>query len=184
MFSQKGQESAPFELLIAMIVMGFVIVIGFNALDRLNGETCKGNLNQNLEQLRSGIETVVKNKSKINVSFELPNCFTEEDSKLRIIERDELAYCSALCGGSQAQCTVLQFSSPSYTESKCLRISSATTFPQEPETCDPRMLEPADGYSVANWKDPERGIEIGQYTLIRQSNLFSSAPVVCAFKRV
>ena len=181
---QKGQESAPFELLIAMIVMSFVIIIGFNALDRLSIETCKGNLNQNLGEIRSSIESVVKNKGKDNVSFELPNCFMEEDSRLSIIERDELAYCSAVCGGSIAQCTVLQFSSPEYTEVKCLHISSATTFPDSADTCDPGILEPDDAYEAVDWKDPKSGILPGQYTLIRRSNLFSDAPVICAFRRV
>lgn len=165
-----------------MIVMSFVIVIGFNALDKLSSETCKGNLNQNLEEMRSGIEEVVKNKSKANIAFGLPNCFSDTDSKLVIVERDELAYCSAICGGSQAQCTVLQFSSPQYTESKCLRISSATTFP-EGEPCDTRSLEPSNGYEIADWKNIAQGIGPGQYTLVRQSNLFSSAPIVCAYKR-
>jgi len=107
MLSQRGQESAPFELLIAVIVMTFVIVIGFNALSVLEEKTCEGKLNANMEEIKSAIEAVVRNKSKSNVSFELPECYSEEESRLRIIERDELAYCSSVCGGSLAQCTVL-----------------------------------------------------------------------------
>lgn len=186
MLSEKGQESAPFELLIAIIVMGFVIIIGFSAIERLGNETCKGNLSQNLEQLRTGIETVVKSKSKANVSFELPSCFREEESKLRIIERDELAYCSAVCGGSLAQCTVLQFFSPTYSDTKCLSISSATTFP-ESTPCDAAILDSGSSgsgseYEAKNWKG-EEGIQPGQYTLIRQSSLFTSSPIVCAYRR-
>ncbi len=180
----KGQESAPFELLVAMIVMSFVIVIGFTALNKLSIETCKGSLNQNLEEIRFSIESVVKNKGKVNVFFELPNCFAEEESKLLIIERDELAYCSAVCEGSTAQCTVLQFSSPEYSEVKCLHISSATTFPTDPGACDSSVLDPSGAYEAVNWKDPKIGVLPGQYTLIRRSNLFSNAPIVCAFRRV
>jgi len=194
MFSEKGQESAPFELLIAIIVMTFVIVIGFNALKVLDEETCKGELNQNIEKLKFAVESVVKNKSKTNVLFELPNCFSESTSGLIIVERNDTTYCSAVCGGSLAQCTVLQFSSehPDFTEIKCLRISSATTFPTDISSCDPDLLDTGSGasYEAVDWKDIDdtlgysASVYPGTYTLVRQSNLFSSAPTVCVFKRV
>lgn len=190
----KGQESAPFELLIAVIVMTFVILVGFNALDRLQTETCKGELNQDMENIKSSIEAVVKNKSKANVSFELPGCFNENESQLRIIERDSVDYCSAVCGGSISSCTVLQFSNPYHTNTKCLRISSATNFPQG-QPCNADLLE--GDYSIHDWKSISGGITgdaddgsiqagtitPGRYTLIRQSNLFTSAPVICVYKR-
>ena len=175
---ERGQEAAPFELLVAIILMGFVIIAGFNALQVLERTTCEGKMRQSLEEIRAGIESVVKTKSKANVSFELPNCFSEKESSLRIIERDELDYCSAYCGGSLSQCIVLQFSSPSFTEVKCLRISSATTFP-EGSPCDVRVLE--GSYSLADWKGKQ--IEEGQYTLIKQFNLFSDAPVICVYRK-
>ena len=183
MLSARGQESAPFELLIAIIVMTFVIIIGFNALNALNTQTCRGNLEQNLEQIKAGIEQVVKDKSKANVSFELPGCFSEEQSRLKIIERDELDFCSHYCGGSLSQCTVLQFSSPEFTSTKCLRISSATVFPNA-DSCPIEVLEGgSERYTVSEWKSTKSGIEPGQYTLVRQFNLFSNAPVICAYKR-
>jgi len=182
MFSQKGQESAPFELLIAVIVMTFVIVVGFNALGTLNKKTCEGNLNQNIEQIKSAIESVAKNKSKVNIGYDLPSCFNETKTKLRIIERNDLTYCSAICGGSLAQCTVLQFSStdPSYTEIKCLRISSATSFP-EGDPCDTDIFD--EEYELVNWKDDSIGVLPGTYTLMRQGNLVTDSPKICVYKR-
>lgn len=185
MLFQKGQESAPFELLIAIIVMTFVIVIGFNALDKLNSETCKGNLSQNLSEIKNAIETVVKNKSKANVFYRLPGCFNDETSKLRVISRDSERYCSAYCGGSVQSCIVLEFSSddPYYTDVKCLRVSQAVNFP-ESDPCNSKTLEPQDAYSVANWRDQEGGIKPGRYTLVSQFNLFSNVPEICAYRRV
>ncbi len=181
MLNEKGQESAPFELLIAVVVMTFVIVVGFQALDTLDRETCVGVLNQNMEEISRGIETVVNTKSKVNLSFELPHCFNEEEAKLRILDRKEQVYCSAICGGSLSQCTILLFSSPTFSETKCLRISAATDFP-DATTCDVEVLEPSDGFEVKQWKT-DAGIEQGQYTLIRQSNLFSRSPQICVYKR-
>ncbi|MCR4335364.1 MAG: hypothetical protein NUV57_02395 [archaeon] len=193
MFSQKGQESAPFELLIAIIVMTFVIVIGFNALETLNRETCEGNMNQNMELIKSAIESVVKNKSKVNVSYTLPNCYNDAKSGLVIIERNDTTYCSSVCGGSLAQCTILQFSSsePQFTETKCLRISSATTFPTSSDSCPTDILGQSIDYTAVDWKDLREvgenigiftSVDPGQYTLLRQSNLFSNAPIVCSYK--
>ena len=193
MFSGKGQESAPFELLIAIIVMTFVIIVGFNALNSLNKETCEGTLDQNLEQIKTAIESVVKNQSTSNVSFSLPSCFSEQESSLRILEKNSEAYCSSVCGGSLAECTVLEFSNPHYSNIKCLRISSATNFP-EGEPCDTQILEGgSDRYEIVNWKavytgqDIEEGflgtIPEGQYTLVKQHNLFSSAPEICVYRR-
>ena len=39
---QKGQEEGPFELLIAVILMTFVIFIGIQAMDILRVQTCEG----------------------------------------------------------------------------------------------------------------------------------------------
>jgi len=180
MLSEKGQESAPFELLIAIIIMSFVIVVGFNAIQTLERETCKGTLDKNLEEIKSGIETVVKNKSKANVSFSLPSCYKEDESNLRVINRVDIDFCSFYCGGSVSECSVLQFSSPTLTNTKCLRISSATVF--NDRECNPEIL--TGQYEVVNWKSDTEGIQEGQYTLIRQFNLFSRAPEICAYKRV
>src|SRR3989344_4658042 len=137
MFSQRGQESAPFELLIAMILVAFVILVGFNALNRLNFEICKGNVNSDLEQIRTAIETVVKNKSQSQASFELPSCFKEDESKLRILCSEDPAYCSAYCGGGVQSCKVLTFYNPEFSDTKCLRVSQVTTFPSDDPPCNP-----------------------------------------------
>lgn len=179
MFSEKGQESAVFEVLIAVIIMSFVIVVGFNALDTLNRKVCEGQMNQNLEEMRTSLEEVVNTKNKANVSFSLPNCYPEGKSKLRIVETDSQAQCSALCGGSVARCIILVFSAPTYSDSKCLRISSATTFP---ESCDPNILEPRGEYELTNWRDVD-GIAEGTYALFKVSSLTSERPEICAFRR-
>lgn len=177
--NQKGQESAVFELLIAIIVMGFVIVIGFNALTTLEEKTCEGTLNQNLEDVRSAIEEVVKTKSKVNVSFSLPTCYPQKESSLKIIDRDSIQFCSAICEGSVRQCTILSFSSPEYTTSKCLRISSATNF-VDSSSCDASILD--GSYEAVDWKGVN-GITPGDYTLIRESSIFSQAPVICVYRK-
>ncbi|VVB99291.1 Uncharacterised protein [uncultured archaeon] len=179
--SERGQESAVFEVLIAVIIMSFVLVVGFNALNVLSQKVCEGKLSQNLEQIRSAIEEVVNTKNKGNVYFELPECYSDTGSKLLIVESDSQAQCSAVCGGTVGRCTLLVFSSDKYSENKCLRVSSATTFP-DGEPCDPNILEPSGAYELVNWKSSS-GISEGTYTLFKVSSLSSERPEICAFKR-
>ncbi|PIN84975.1 MAG: hypothetical protein COV47_04640 [Candidatus Diapherotrites archaeon CG11_big_fil_rev_8_21_14_0_20_37_9] len=179
MFSQRGQESAPFEVLIAVILMGFVIVVGLQAIQVLNKTSCEGNITKNIVDIKTGIETVVKNKSKVNISYERSSCFPENETTLEIKSRDDQIFCSSICGGSLSQCTVLIFSSPTFSDVRCLSISSATTFPEGGQ-CNPDLL--GGNFEVVTWTD--KPIEPGTYTLIKQSNLFSDTPIVCVFKKV
>ena len=64
MLSQKGQEAAPFELLIAVITMTFVIVVGLNAMSTLLRAQCEGKIDQNMEELKTALETVAKGEGK------------------------------------------------------------------------------------------------------------------------
>lgn len=180
MKGQRGQESAVFELLIAIIVMGFVIVIGANALGTLQQKTCEGTMSQNLEDLRSAIESVVKTKGKAQVRYELPNCFKQNESSLRILERQSATFCSAICEGTLKECTVLQFTSPEYSESKCLHISSATNFP-DGDPCNKGLLQ-GGTYNIVNWRAND-GIKPGNYILMREPSLFLKSPVVCVYQR-
>jgi type II secretory pathway pseudopilin PulG len=180
MKNQLGQESAVFELLIAIIVMGFVILIGTNALETLQQKTCEGTMSQNLEDIRSAIETVVKTKGKAQVRYELPSCFNQKESSLRIIERQSATFCSAICEGTMKECTVLQFTSPGYSESKCLHISSATNFP-DGDPCNTNLLQ-GGNYKIVNWRSKE-GIMPGNYILMRESSIFLKSPVICVYKR-
>jgi len=179
--SQRAQEAAVFELLIAVIVMTFVIIVGFNALNTLNKKVCEGQMNQTLEDVRTKIEEVANTKNKANVSISFPSCFSEKESRLMIVESDSQAQCSALCGGSIGRCTILNFDSPEFSEAKCLRVSSATTFP-DGDPCDAKILEPSDAYVLKNWKSGD-GIEQGTYLLFKVSSLSSERPEICAFRR-
>lgn len=179
--SQRGQEAAVFELLIAVIIMSFVMIVGFNALNTLSAKVCEGRMNQNLEQVRTTVEEVVNTKNKANVTIDFPECYSETESTLRIVESDSQQQCSSICGGTVGRCTLLVFSSPSYSDSKCLRVSSATTFP-EGEPCDPGILEPAGAYEIVNWKSGD-GIPLGTYSLFKVSSLSSERPEICVFRR-
>ena len=69
---EKGQEAAPFELLIAVILMGFVIVVGIYATQQLEKQKCFQESNKKMEELKEAMEIVSKGKGQHTFSFVLP----------------------------------------------------------------------------------------------------------------
>jgi len=181
MLNQKGQESAPFELLIAVIVMTFVIMIGLQATDTLVKEQCKGQIESGLERMKTGIESVVKGKGKENVSFNLPTCFEEKRTKIRIAIEDSAKSCAYLCGGSQQVCTLLIYSNPQFNSIKCLYISPHTIFPTG-DPCDAEDIAGEGEYEAVDLKGDE-GIKPGHYILISKFSSLSQNPIICAFRK-
>lgn len=179
LFSQKGQESAPFELLVAVIVMGFVLLVGFNVISSLQFEECKGKLDNNLEQLKTAIENVAHGEGQRTVSFFLPFCFLQNESRLEIVSRTERQICQEICPGAQVQCTLLAFTSPEHNNWKCLKVSSALDFPGE-SVC--RDFVGDDSFSVERWRVDL--IKEGQFILVKKFSEFSSQPAICVYKRV
>lgn len=184
----RGQESAPFELLVAVIVMTFVIAAGLGATQFLMQEQCKGEMGSQMEQIKTAIETVAKGRGKANVSFTMPSCFRPSESpscsyasdpnasRLCIKDTDSKQTCAYYCGGSQRSCTLLIFTSPDYSNISCLRISPLTQFfTQSP--CEERT-----GWELQDWM--ANSIQQGQYSLVNAFSLANDNPYVCAYRRV
>lgn len=189
----KGQEAAPFELLVAVIVMTFVIVVGLNAMNTLLKEKCQGEIESQMEGIKTAIETVAKGQGKANAYFEMPSCYrpsndlsclpstTDPDgAKLCIVQRQDETTCSFHCGGVRTQCTLLLFTSPQFNLMKCLHISPNTSFPTG-STCDPLSLGVKGEWGTAQWDTGT--IQGGQYTLINEFTTASTRPIVCVYRR-
>ena len=191
LLNNKGQEEAPFELLIAVIVMGFVIVMGINAIFTLNREQCQGDIQKQMESIKSSLEIVARGEGSQNVYYSMPSCFGEKESKLQIVERDDTDTCNHYCGGNSYNCILLSFASPTYNSLKCLKLSNAITFPERntnnsPPTCDvlPSVADRQLGepyFEPINWR--EGAIPQGRYTLMLEINVYSAQPTVCAYLR-
>ncbi|MFH1224842.1 MAG: hypothetical protein V1676_03485 [Candidatus Diapherotrites archaeon] len=189
--NRAGQEAAPFELLVAVIVMTFVIGAGLVAINYLNQEKCKGEADSSVENMKTAIETVAKSQGHASVSFTIPGCFRAstdrgcsyssdpEGAKLCIRHMDDETVCSHYCGGSSRSCYLLMFSSANYHSVRCLRISSMTNFLAD-APCDP--AQPGEGWVLENWGS--ESIREGQYKLLNPFGLDADAPIVCPYRRV
>lgn len=142
--TQKAQVSAPFEVLVAVILMGFVILAGTWALNNLSENTCIGDKRQELSELKEAITEVVLNSDLTtkNISFDIRPCFNQKYEYITIKSYENPTRCSAYCGGGNS-CTLLEYR---YDDTKvrrmpidpiCLNLPTAITCQTEIEKCYP-----------------------------------------------
>lgn len=181
MFNKSGQEGAPFELLVAVIVMGFVIFAGMQAMEQLWVQKCYGTTDAKLEEMKTILETAVDQKSPQNLNFRLSGCFSENDESIRVSDWDEPTFCAEYCHSPKKLCTLLEYNNLGrniFSIAKCLNIPPDTVFPSQRFTdakCPMR-----EGYVL---QDFDTGIIQGEYLLINKTLATDTFPTVCAYKR-
>ncbi|MBS3061439.1 MAG: hypothetical protein J4215_02545 [Candidatus Diapherotrites archaeon] len=170
----RGQESAPFEVLISVIIMGFVIVIAFTAMNVLMEEQCKAEIKRSGSELKSKVQEVVKG-TDTQLNFFPPGCFDQkkESIKLRVLNSEPL--CNYYCGGTKRECLLFEYDAVDWRELICLESASVLTQFLTSSPCQDR-----DGYKLVNFKD---SIPRGAYTLVNKSGNNSAFPNICAYVR-
>lgn len=181
MFNARGQEGAPFELLVAVIVMGFVIFAGMNAMNVLWKQRCYGTIDAKIEEFKTSLETVVGQKSHQVIYFRLSECFDEQDESIRITDSDDPKFCAEYCGSPKKTCTLLQYSNTGSTIfgiRKCLNIPPDTHFPSARFT--DQKCPKKEGYELQDFTD---SIPQGYYILTNKTSSMDTFSTICAYKR-
>ncbi len=188
MFGQKGQEAAPFELLIAVVVMTFVLISGVNVMQILEQENCKGQLDNQMEKMKTAIENVASGEGQRDFSFSMPHCFSRgvenstPISKVNIKQVNSRQICSAYCPGATFECRLLWFATEDFHSVKCLRISTVTNFPTDDSICND--FTSLGEFTPTDLAEQNDGIAEGQYLLVRKYDPSSQNANICAYKRV
>lgn len=106
----RGQESAPFEVLVAVILMTFVLVIGITALSKLQKAKCANEIDQEMHKLKDAIESTV-NAGELQTklfTFDLPFCGSEKYNFADWeYNYDQPSRCTKYCGISRNNCVLL-----------------------------------------------------------------------------
>ena len=177
---RKGQEAAPFELLIAVILMGFVITVGIMATTQLEKQRCYQESNQKMEELKEALETVSKGKGQFNLSFRMPAC--GRNSLVKLEKETDPYLCSIFCGGSVSLCTLARYSADNVSSIvKCLNIHPNTYFAsqEDPGFCPSRTGE---DLLLEDWRGP--AIPQGDYILASAYVIGPSPnPLICAYRK-
>ncbi|MCD6434742.1 MAG: hypothetical protein J7L14_03955 [Candidatus Diapherotrites archaeon] len=183
--NSKAQMSAPFELVIAIIIMMFVLSIGYFAMQQTHQQVCKEKITKKLVDFKMALERALTRKEPVSIFFDLPNeCYADELEEIKIVEKDDVHICEAYCGVSQPRCMLLQYtakksiegSEATFGKTLCLNIPTFTTFPSSAGVCLDRS---EDGYILV---DLSYEVKQGFYELINVTKT-GDVPTICAYLR-
>jgi hypothetical protein len=174
--NKRGQEEAPFELLIAVIVMSFVLFIGLKAMTTLDDQRCVQQTEQKLEDLKTKLEIVINQKSPQLLDFR-EDCYNPKDETIKIVYNEMPRVCADYCSSGASVCKLLEYSNSKkgvYFK-KCLSINPNTVFSSQ----DCLDLSSEKKVLLENFGDfVPRGI---LYFNNRETS--SSFPTVCVYCR-
>jgi hypothetical protein len=186
MLNRKAQESAPFELLVAVIIMGFVIFIGTSVMQQVNCEKCKGETNKNLNNMVTVLNDAETGSPVQTISFFLSGCFNQQEEKIWIEDEDDPDVCAAYHCGEKQLCTLLKYygnGCGGFSIIKCLELTPDVDFPSTTEgRCGER-----DGMQLVDFRKGDQpiatgGNKQGNYLLVNKSQgeTFST---ICAYRK-
>jgi len=188
---QKGQVDAPFELLVAIVIMGFVILAGTYAISNLSKNTCLGDKKQDMSELVSSLRDSVLGSDLTfrNISFTTKACFSSRYETIKLQSYDNQQKCSSACGGGTS-CLLLEYVYDDLSKNIrtepinpiCTNLPSTVTF----AVFGTHELDCGtnDGGSNAGWiiVDPSVSIAPGKYRIFRTGT--GSNSIVCFLKKV
>jgi len=178
-FNQKGQAAAPFELFVAVIIMTFVVIVGYNMLEKVNTEVCLNTVDREMTKFKIALEDTVARKSS-NAFYFHPDekCFASQETVMKLEVEKNQKICTARCGYPSEECYVMTFSNPNIPnafKSKCVDLPPLTNFLTE-NSCE-TTLETTDYNPVDPTKEGQ--ILIGAYRFINVSPAGDTYPKVC-----
>ncbi len=179
-FGVRGQEAAPFELLVAVIIMGFVLTVGAILMDQWHNEQCKMQIDNALQDLKVNIQSTTNDGFPTRFTFRLPaGCFKESEVKLKV--HGNAPFCSSLCGDARDSCVALEYKSKGYSTRLCVNIPKVTNFKDQssPGECRDRSTEDPP-YELF---DLHESIPMGNYEMFNVTPPNHAFPVVCAYRK-
>ncbi|MCX6802725.1 MAG: hypothetical protein NT067_06465 [Candidatus Diapherotrites archaeon] len=177
---ERGQESAPFELLIAVIVMIFVMMFGYRAIEQLQIADCQAKINMELENMRTALEATANQNSLQTIHFEAPQCF--KNSNVRVSTVRNRTICSQICQEGRGECISLDFRSDAYTKRVCVNIPISTVFEGTEDGGPGTYCAAKESYALTVFSSANVGAPNGDYILANRTPPGYANPVVCAYR--
>jgi hypothetical protein len=178
----RGQEEAPFQLLVAVILMTFVIVVGMNAITEAEKQKCFNDTEKLMNDFKLAIEKTATYKQPSNLKFDPPSCTKNE--KFVIVKTDEERICKETCLNSSSSCILLRYKTPEVTgiPDKCINVSWDTQFWNSNPNDHPTECGTLQDYLPAVI-DSSEGIKRGVYQFFYYSSPGVTHPAICSFIR-
>ncbi|MBU2099869.1 hypothetical protein KKG83_03985 [Candidatus Micrarchaeota archaeon] len=177
--NSKGQEEAPFQLLVAVILMTFVIIVGLNAMKQAEQERCFNNTDSAMDKFVFALEQTTNNKSPSSIVFNPPGCSKNE--KFLIKKFDDPRLCSNVCLGSTSSCVILRYSTSEVSKipDKCINVDYGTEFRYHPKNseCVDLTDDKFEGTDILSGE----GLEKGTFQFLYYDNPSIHYPIVCTY---
>ncbi|MBT4192613.1 MAG: hypothetical protein HOE11_04860 [Candidatus Diapherotrites archaeon] len=185
-FNSRGQMSAPFELLVAMIIMAFVVIIGTQMIANTETQMCLLSIDKELTEFKLSIEETAQKKASVKFDFRPEDCFNEKKVTIKLHQFiDDPATCAARCGDPRDSCFIIFFSAPNLSngyKQKCLDIAEYTTFLGEDADC--ATTGALEGYTAMKPIGDAADVLLpGTYVLRDVSPAGNAYPKICVFRR-
>lgn len=172
-FNNKGQADTVFEVLIAVILLGFVLTMGIYAMNTLSNNKCSKTIDLKLNELVSNIEISASGTlvSK-DFFFRMDNCFGTQYSVQ--MQKQSGGMCSSYCLGSTDSCYLLKYENPkdkvSQVRFSCINISPSLQI--NPTSC---------GETIGNNNNVD--FNNGEYNITNSAfSTGSTLPYICIKK--
>ena len=186
--NSKAQVNSPFELLVAVTIMTFVIIIGSQMIAATNDQVCLAEVEKELTEFKLNIENVSSNSgSSIKFDFRpnQKNCFNENNAIIKIVKYTDSKRCGAVCDKAVNSCFVLIFSASDLAngfKSKCLNLPIFTSFVKDGTNC-PTNDAALAGYKPTNPSVGDLGLRSGSYILRNVAPAAKTYPFICTYRR-
>ena len=181
--NEKAQAAAPFELLVAVVIMSFVMVVGYVVLDDVNTQVCLNSVDKEMTEFKSAIEDSVARMSSKPITFRPQGaCFSTKKAMLEIYDEKTRGVCASICGVATDSCYILKFTSDlaGALKRKCLNLPDFTTFQDATsDYCKDEVLS-GTGYSVIN-PTVKGEFLAGNYVIRNVSPAGHAWPLICVW---
>jgi uncharacterized protein (UPF0333 family) len=187
--NSRGQVNSPFELLVAIIIMGFVILIGTQMIASANDQVCFSVVKKEMVEFSDSLENSSEYRTSTKFSFR-PNekqCYNESQSIMKIVKYANQTKCSAVCGQPLNSCFIMVFGAEDIVngyEDICLNIPTYTSFVSDTTTC-PTNEPSLNGYNALEVISTGKNLTLpsGTYIIRNVAPAGKTYPVICTYWR-
>ncbi|MDD3084173.1 MAG: hypothetical protein PHP82_04060 [Candidatus ainarchaeum sp.] len=182
---EKAQVNSPFELLVAIIIMGFVIIIGSQMIASANSQVCLTGAERAMSEFKLNLEDTATFRTSNKFDFKpvTNNCYNENKSIMRIeIVKGNSKKCGAICDRAVDSCFIMIFQTPDLSggyKEKCLNLPVYTSFVSSGVDC-PTTGGSLQGYNAIDPTSAEI-ILSGTYVLRNVAAAGKTYPEICTY---
>lgn len=180
--NNRGQMNSPFELIVTMVIVTFVIILGSQVLLYAGDKVCENNIQNEMSEFKGFLEDSASGRSSKEFTFYPENpCFDPAKAIIKIEKLSKQKECSIVCGKPVDQCWRFIFNSNERSGNifieRCLDLPGFTSFLWDSTNC-PTTGEELDGFVAL---EPEKGLSMGNYILRNTASVGESLPKICIY---